>query len=72
MSCPCCGHTQLAPDAPVSDAVKIAALERALENERTLLRGTIRRVTGLRSQLDAMLVELETWHRARRAIGTNQ
>jgi hypothetical protein len=73
ISCPCCGLLQGEANAPApSDAERIAGLERALENERTLLRGTIRRIEKHRESLDLLLHDLRDWHAKRRAIGTNR
>lgn len=72
ISCPCCGVLQNEVSAPPPDAAtKMAALERALETERSIVRGTIHRIEGLRGQIDCLLTELEAWHVKRRALGTN-
>lgn len=70
--CPCCGIQQAAQTLEADPAAKIAGLERALETERSIVRGTIHRIEGLRGQIDQLLHELEVWHRQRRAIGTNR
>lgn len=72
ITCPCCGLQQAPDSLVVNPAEKIAALERALETERSIVRGTIHRIEGLRGQIDTLLHELEVWHRQRRAIGTNR
>lgn len=70
--CSCCGmQAARLEQAGPSDAQTIASLRRALDTERALLRGTLRRVHGLKAQLDALLTELDEWHRTRRALGTN-
>lgn len=70
--CPCCGlQPSRLEQAGPSDAETIAALRRALDTERAIVRGTIRRVESLRFQLDALLKELDQWHAQRRALGTN-